>query len=513
MVGFARFLKGFIVVMCSGLVLFGACSAMRAQDDFDNLIAGLQGTICQNTCWIGVQPRVTTFAELQATMNLRNVPLRNISQSSAGADIEGLRTAFGIQEQSGVITRITIRGTFPIDRIRAYFGQPTVVTQLQSDPNIRWLVYLSRGIAFELDIRSSTISAHSVEIVASEYVTRNFGPIEGIAPIQTDCSVFGPPPCILATATPTPVPTAIPTGSVGASLTLARPADGQSISTKLVQGGVVTHSSTTASNKNGFITLPAIPYGAYALWLKHAQHLAASVPVTVSAPTSSVTVPTLRAGDANNSNQVNITDYSILAASYGKSSGTAGYDARADFNGDNTVNVNDYSLLAVNFGQVGAPNPSPDGTFSATLPPPPELVNAALTLDAPRGGARVGRTFTLTVRAGNNASAGAGVVASQIDGLDVHLRFDPALLQVVAVTPGTALDQVIVATFDNATGTIEVAAGELGGSVTGRFSAFTVTFRAIAAGTTTIDADALTALAYQGATISPALASASVTTR
>ncbi|MDZ4769078.1 MAG: cohesin domain-containing protein, partial [Chloroflexota bacterium] len=121
--------------------------------------------------------------------------------------------------------------------------------------------------------------------------------------------------------------------------------------------------------------------------------------------------------------------------------------------------------------------------------------------------------FTLTVRAGNNASAGAGIVASQIDGLDVHLRFDPALLQVVSVTPGTALDQVIVATFDNAAGTIEVAGGELGGSVTGRFSAFTVTFRAIAAGTTTIDADAPTALAYQGATISPALASASVTAR
>jgi len=307
-----------------------------------------------------------------------------------------------------------------------------------------------------------------------------------------------------------------PTSTLSASATLARPTAGQNFRAILSQSGTVTLNMLIAANTGGVLPIPNVYDGVYALWVKHAQHLAASVPVTVSAPTIPVAVGALRAGDANNNNHVNITDYSILAASYGKSSGTAGYDARADFNGDNTVTVSDYSLLAANFGLVGAPNPSPEGMMSAALSDvtPPELAHAAITLEgAPRGGARIGRTFTLTVRAGNNDSAGAGVVASQIDGLDVHLRFDPALLQVVAVTPGTTLDQVIVATFDNAAGTIEVAAGELGGSVTGRFSAFTVTFRAIAAGTTTIDADAPTALAYQGATVSPALASASVTAR
>jgi len=287
----------------------------------------------------------------------------------------------------------------------------------------------------------------------------------------------------------------------------------QAFTVKFSQPAMTAVSFTPTTNDSGTFALPAIPYGAYALWLKHAQHLAASVPVTVSAPTSSVTVPTLRAGDASNDNRVNITDFSIVSATYGKSSGTAGYDARADFNGDNTVNISDYSLLTASFGQIGAPDPSPpDGTFSATLPPPSELANAAITLEgAPRGGARIGRTFTLTVRAGNNAAS--GIVASQIDSADLHLRFDPARLQVVAVTPGTALDRVIVSTFDNVNGTIDVAAGKLGGVVDGRFTAFTVELRAIASGTTTIDADAPTALAYQGATASPAVGAASVTVR
>ncbi len=237
------------------------------------------------------------------------------------------------------------------------------------------------------------------------------------SPTAFDMQVIAAPPLIAPTPTRTPTPTPsatpIPTSTLSASVTLARPASGQNFRAILSQSGTVTLNSLIAASASSIVSIPGVSYGAYALWVKHAQHLAASVSVTVSAPTSSVTVPTLRAGDANNSNQVNITDYSILAASYGKSSGTAGYDARADFNGDNTVNITDYSLLAANFGQVRAPNPSPDGMMSAAQSDvtPPELARAAITLEgAPRGGVRVGRTFTLTVRAGNNARPGAGIV-------------------------------------------------------------------------------------------------------
>jgi len=53
-------------------------------------------------------------------------------------------------------------------------------------------------------------------------------------------------------------------------------------------------------------------------------------------------------GDANDDNQVNIADFSILAAHFHPA-----YDARADFNQDGRVNINDFSLLATNFGKRG----------------------------------------------------------------------------------------------------------------------------------------------------------------
>jgi hypothetical protein len=53
-------------------------------------------------------------------------------------------------------------------------------------------------------------------------------------------------------------------------------------------------------------------------------------------------------GDANDDNMVNITDFSILAASFHPA-----YDARADFNQDGRVNISDFSLLASNFAKRG----------------------------------------------------------------------------------------------------------------------------------------------------------------
>ena len=44
-------------------------------------------------------------------------------------------------------------------------------------------------------------------------------------------------------------------------------------------------------------------------------------------------------GDANNSNNVDAVDFSILKGTFGKSVGQPGYDGRADFNGDQVVNV------------------------------------------------------------------------------------------------------------------------------------------------------------------------------
>jgi hypothetical protein len=62
---------------------------------------------------------------------------------------------------------------------------------------------------------------------------------------------------------------------------------------------------------------------------------------------------TQRAGDCNNTNVVNTTDFNILKATFGRSSGQVGYDSRADFNRNLVVDITDFNLLRGNFGQGG----------------------------------------------------------------------------------------------------------------------------------------------------------------
>jgi hypothetical protein len=63
----------------------------------------------------------------------------------------------------------------------------------------------------------------------------------------------------------------------------------------------------------------------------------------------------MRAGDADDNNVVNATDFSILKNTFGKGPGDPSYDPRADFNNDNVVNSTDFNLMRGNFGSGGAP--------------------------------------------------------------------------------------------------------------------------------------------------------------
>jgi hypothetical protein len=94
--------------------------------------------------------------------------------------------------------------------------------------------------------------------------------------------------------------------------------------------------------------------GAYRLWVKGSHTLAAAQNITVVAGANTVSMGALKEGDTDGNNVVNLTDFSLLAAAFGKQTGQTGFDARADFNGDSVVNLTDFSLLATSFGQSGA---------------------------------------------------------------------------------------------------------------------------------------------------------------
>ncbi|MDZ4768458.1 MAG: hypothetical protein SGJ24_04970, partial [Chloroflexota bacterium] len=122
-------------------------------------------------------------------------------------------------------------------------------------------------------------------------------------------------------------------------------------------GGAAVHDATVNTDQNGVFSIAGLAPGSYTVWMKHANMLGASGTATLVVGANAMTAPVLKAGDADNNNVINITDFSILAATFGKSFGTAGYDGRADFNGDAVVNITDFSLLAGSFGQTGAVAP------------------------------------------------------------------------------------------------------------------------------------------------------------
>ena len=242
----------------------------------------------------------------------------------------------------------------------------------------------------------------------------------------------------------------------------------------LYQNGVLVTPHIPTTTTAGAFTLPNIAQGLYTLWVKPAQYLAVAPTVNLNAPAVSLDAGTLKAGDADNSNLINISDFSILSTSFGKVPGQTGYDARADFDGNNLVNVSDYSLLATNFNQVGAPRPTPPPPGSLAIVSSPQVAptgDAALVLSPSRGTIQAGTTFDVRVQVRRNLAS--------VDAVELHLAFDPALLQVEAITPTRFLPYVLQNAYDNSAGTIDYAAGALEEIHAGRFNTVTIRFRAL----------------------------------
>ena len=212
-------------------------------------------------------------------------------------------------------------------------------------------------------------------------------------------------------------------------------------------------SFTPTTDQSGNFSLTGLTPGSYDVAVKQAHALQVVEAVTLGAGGNAVNFGTLLEGDSNNDNAVQLLDFSILAGSFGKSEGQAGYDARADFTEDGAVDINDFSLLATNFGLEGE-EPGGAVTAAAILPAEVAMVADGVTLQAQPStqALAVGEevTLTLLVEAGEQTVDAAGAV----------LRFDPALLEAVSVEPSAALDTVLLS--EQAVGQVRHEAGKLG---------------------------------------------------
>lgn len=122
---------------------------------------------------------------------------------------------------------------------------------------------------------------------------------------------------------------------------------------------------------NGSFILEQIPGGKYGLFAKTFHYLRTRITTDslVVNDSTGVNLPVsfrwigrdtsfkstqLRAGDANDDNQVDLADFGLLGSNFGSSGfavNSPGWSA--DFNGDGIVNLADFGLLQSNFGETG----------------------------------------------------------------------------------------------------------------------------------------------------------------
>jgi hypothetical protein len=162
------------------------------------------------------------------------------------------------------------------------------------------------------------------------------------------------------TSTPTSTPRPTPSGSslvVGHVVWQARPAQPNPlqqlpVTLTLTSGSTRVDYPAQSTDASGFFTVPVggLPNGVYTWRAKDPKYLSGAGPVTLTgARQTNADMGLMRAGDANNDNLVNLSDFIILKLTFNSTT-----DLRADFNGNGIVDAADFTTLKSNFGQAGA---------------------------------------------------------------------------------------------------------------------------------------------------------------
>ena len=115
--------------------------------------------------------------------------------------------------------------------------------------------------------------------------------------------------------------------------------------------------AVTAGSANGTFSVSGVPAGTYDVIIKGRKNLAVlSAGVVVGATTGTVPLVSLPAGDSNNDNFVDSSDFGTLIGAFNTDGSIAGsgYDPTVDFNFDGLVDSSDFGLLIGEFNNAGA---------------------------------------------------------------------------------------------------------------------------------------------------------------
>jgi len=258
-------------------------------------------------------------------------------------------------------------------------------------------------------------------------------------------------------------------------------------------------SFTPSTDSSGDFSVTGLPAGSYDLKVKNAHTLRNRYSEISLVPgPQSVHLGTLFEGDGNGDNIVNILDFSLLRTFFGLPEGNPSPDENVDFNGDGRVNISDFSLMRTNFGMAGDIDVVA-GTSIGDEPWPPSggpeggTVTLLLSPASQRGSVGDTTYVDIIIKSGSQA----------VDGVEVHLDFDPAVLGVrdeagqpaESIIGGTALPDELLNLVDSEQGRIDYAAGVLQGPLpSGTFVVATVPFEVLAAHPSDVLLSVVTAL-------------------
>lgn len=122
------------------------------------------------------------------------------------------------------------------------------------------------------------------------------------------------------------------------------------------QNNETLFTRTVTLGADGSFSVFAIPNAVgspYVVKISSAKRLRKSVTVDASAGNVTGIAATLKAGDVNGDNAVDISDLLLLIGAYNQVSPASGYLEAADFNSDGTNDINDLLLLITNYNQMG----------------------------------------------------------------------------------------------------------------------------------------------------------------
>ena len=236
---------------------------------------------------------------------------------------------------------------------------------------------------------------------------------------------------------------------------------------------------TPTTDENGEFVLTGIAPGTYDIAVKNShtlQNVVTNVTI-VSGTGNQVNLGTLREGDANNDNFVDLVDFSLLTTGFDTCQGDADFDERADFNEDGCVALGDFSLLTNHFDEAG--DTVPAGTLQAASAPQDGSDSVALL------GLVAGNTSSSTSAVGEQFALELQLQTGtqMVDASALMFTFDPSIVRVLGVEGGDAFDKVLLSEVDNATGRVRFEAGKLGGPFpSGDFSFVTLRFESVRVG-------------------------------